>query len=105
MRKTLVLCAFIALPAFAAQPLKTGSFVCEDMFYQPTPMQVSAYGEKIKINWEGRDRILHSVPTATGALRYEGAISKLVYIQTAKHSVVLNDATMKVVLHECNKVK
>lgn len=105
MRKTLILCAFIALPAFAAQPLKTGKFVCEDMFYKPTPLVVTAYGEKIKINWEGRDRVLHAVTSVSGALRYEGAVSKLVYLQMPSHSVVLDDNTMKVVLHECNKVK
>ncbi len=105
MRKVLIIGAFLAVPAFAAQPLKTGAFVCEDMFFNPVRMQVTAYGEKVKINWEGKDRVLHAVPTTTGALRYEGAISKLVYLQTASHSVVLNNNTMKVVLHECNKEK
>lgn len=105
MRKLLIVGALVALPAFAAQPLKTGAFVCEDMFYKPAALQVTAYGDKVKINWEGRDRVLHAVPSVSGALRYEGAVSKLVYLQMPAHSVVLDNSTHKVVLHECVKAR
>jgi hypothetical protein len=106
--KSIVAVALIAasLPALGAQQLKEGQFICEDKWYAPIPIIVSRYPEKpnkIKIYLYGRDRILHSVPTQSGALRYEGAISKLTYIQTPTHSVLLDSKSMKALLTDCKR--
>lgn len=106
--KHLVTVALIAasLPAVGAQTLKEGLFVCENKWYEAVPITVSQHPEKpnkIKILLDGRDRVLHSVPTQTGALRYEGAISKLTYIQTPSHSVLLDSKSMKALLTDCKQ--
>lgn len=106
MKRALLL-AFLLGVSFSAasQPLKQGVFVCNiAKNYDQTQLIVKQHptkSHKIIINWEGRDRILHNEPTLTGALRYEGAVSKLVYIQTPKHSVLLDNNTMKPVLTDC----
>lgn len=107
MSKLLIL-LLVATNAYAVQPLKEGTFECETMYYGATARLVvkqhPVKPNKVMINWEGRDRILHYVPTESGALRYEGAVSKLVFIQTPSHSMVLDDNTMKPVLTYCKKV-
>ena len=106
--KRIIAVALIAasLPATGAQKLKEGLFVCENKWYEAVPITVSQHPEKpnkIKILLNGRDRILHVVPTQTGALRYEGVVSKLTYIQTPSHSVLLDSKNMKALLTDCKR--
>ena len=109
-KHTLAFVAFTAfsLPAISAQPLKPGNFVCEDKYYNDVTLPVRAHPDKpgkIILRYGGRDRILHNVPTKSGALRYEGAVSKLVYIQTPSHSVLLDDHNMRPLLTDCKLMK
>jgi hypothetical protein len=87
------------------QTLKEGKFTCEvAKNYDKVTLKVKQHPtkpNKITLDWQGTLRILHYEPTETGALRYEGAVSKLVYIQTPKHSMLLNNSTMKPVLTDC----
>jgi len=106
MKKVLILAFFIGY-AHAAQPLKQGVFTCDiAKNYNQTQLLVKQHPtkpHKVVINWEGRDRILHNEFTTSGALRYEGAVSKLVYIQTPKYSFVLDNTSMKPILTRCVK--
>lgn len=65
--------------------------------------QLPSEPSKITVDWKGRKRILQSEPTTTGALRYEGPGSNLVYIQVPDHSVLLDDKTMRPILTDCTR--
>jgi hypothetical protein len=96
----------LAFPVYGAQKLKQGPFICENNRYEPVPITVSQHpgkAKKIVLKLSGKDRILHRVPTQTGALRYEGAISRLTYIQTPSHSVLLDGKSMKALLTDCRQ--
>ncbi len=106
--KTVTLIAFLVCASYAqAQPLRQGSFTCDiAKNYDQTTLKVKQHPtkpHKVILNWEGKDRILHNEPAESGALRYEGAVSNLVYIQTPKHSVLLDNNTMKPILVDCVK--
>lgn len=95
---------FISAAASAGATLKEGTFSCEGKNYQPIALNVRAHptkSNKIIINWEGRDRILHQEPTQSGAMRFEGAVSKLTYIQVPHHSVLLDSNMMTTIATEC----
>jgi hypothetical protein len=96
----------MAVPAYA--PVITGNFNCRDKNYKAVKMEVKQHPDKpnkIMLNWAGKDRILHWVETDTGALRYEGAESKITYVQIPGHTVVLDDTTMRPILTDCVKRK
>ena len=104
--KTILFFLFIALTAEAQadEMLKQGVFSCEDSNYNIVPLRVTQHPtkpNKAVISWEGRDRVLHREQSVSGAIRYEGLGSKLLYIQTPHHSVLLDNNTMNVVLSEC----
>ena len=104
--KTILLLVVLTLAAeaHAGEPLKQGVFNCEDSNYRIVPLRVRqhpAKPNKVMLNWENRDRILHREDSISGAVRYEGLGSKLVYIQTPHHSVLLDNHTMKAILTEC----
>lgn len=104
--RTILLFAVLTLSveAHAGEPLKQGVFNCEDSNYRVVPLKVTqhpAKANKVMLNWENRDRILHREDSISGAVRYEGLGSKLVYIQTPHHSVLLDNHTMKAILTEC----
>ena len=105
MRTILLLSALLlSAEAHAGEPLKQGVFNCEDSNSRGVPLRVTqhpAKANKVMLNWENRDRILHREDSISGAVRYEGLGSKLVYIQTPHHSVLLNSNTMKAILTEC----
>ena len=107
MKKSILTVALmIPLAAFSADALKEGKFVCDDKNYDKITLAVAQHPtkpNKITVNWEGRPRILHREKSITGAPRYEGAVSQIVYIQTPHHSVLLDNSTMKVILSECLK--
>ena len=98
---------FVTSTAFAEAQLKQGTFTCNDTSsYKPVPLVVKAHPtkpNKAVLNWEGKDRILHREKTTTGAVRYAGAVSKLLYIQTPHHSILLDDAAKRVILSDCVK--
>ena len=107
MKLPIILAVMLA-PAFAyAADLKPGTFTCDGTStYSKVQLRVSQHPTKPNkaiLNWEGRDRIVHREPTQSGAVRYEGAGSNLLYIQTPHHSVLLNHSTMNVILSECVK--
>lgn len=108
MKKTILLLALLSTTAIAkpVQTLHQGQFSCEAYgSYERISMTVKQHptkANKVIVNWEGRDRILHQEKTTTGALRYEGAGSKLVYIQTPSHSVLLDDTKKHVILSDCH---
>ena len=104
--RTILLFAVLMLSAeaHAGEPLKQGVFNCEDSHYRVVPLRVTQHPvkpNKVMLNWENRDRILHREDSISGSVRYEGLGSKLVYIQTPHHSVLLNSNTMKAILTEC----
>lgn len=87
-----------------ALPLRLGEFRCEDGNHKLVVLSVRPYPgkpEKLILNWTGRDRILHAVSTQTGAIRYEGSTSKLVYLQIPSKSLLLDNRLMRGVLNEC----
>lgn len=103
MKKLLIAALLVAGPSVAAT-LKQGTFVCENHKYESIPLVVKQHptkSNKAILNWEGRDRIVHREPTVTGAVRYEGAVSKIAYVQAPHHSVLLDNNTMKVILSGC----
>lgn len=96
-----------ATPTTLSQ-LKEGLFLCEGKEENLVKLTVNRHPtkwNKIVINWEGRDRILHNEVSVSGALRYEGAISKLLYLQMPSHSVLLDNNTMRPILLECKLSK
>ena len=104
--KTILLLVVITLAAeaHAETMLKQGVFKCEDSNYNIVPLKVTQHPtkpNKAVLSWEGRDRIVHREKSVSGAVRYEGLGSKLLYIQTPHHSVLLDNNTMSVVLSEC----
>jgi hypothetical protein len=106
--KTILCMAVIMLlsKAHASTPLKQGIFYCEDSNYNVVTLKVSQHPTKVNkamLNWEGRNRILHREESISGAVRYEGFGSKLLYIQTPHHSLLLDNSVMKVILSECIK--
>ena len=106
MKQILVVAYLVPSLAFAAN-LKSGVFTCEaGSSYDSVKLSVRQHPTKPNkaiLNWEGRDRIVHREQTTTGAVRYEGAVSKISYVQTPHHSVLLDSKTMKVILSECKK--
>jgi len=99
---------FLALSSVnAATPmsaLRQGTLSCIDHNAKTVKMKIVRHPtkpHKVVINWAGRDRILHNRHSVSGALRYEGAISKLVYLQMPSHSVLLDNNTMRPILTEC----
>jgi hypothetical protein len=101
-----ILIWLLYLPTAFGQPatLRQGEYLCEDGDLRPTVLRVIRHPvkpDKLILNWAGRDRILHAVPTQTGALRYEGAISRLVYLQIPSKSLLLDNHSMQPVLNEC----
>lgn len=107
MKFSIILAALLAPAIVQAANLKPGIFTCDGTStYDKVQLKVSQHPTKPNkaiLNWEGRDRIVHREPTASGAVRYEGAGSNLLYIQTPHHSVLLNHATMSVILSDCTK--
>ena len=104
--KTILFYLLIALTAEARadEMLKQGVFRCEDSNYDIVPLKVTQHPtkpNKAVISWEGRDRVLHRERSVSGAIRYEGFGSKLLYIQTPHHSVLLDNNSMNVILSEC----
>ena len=108
--KRLIILVALATPllAQAAANLKPGTFTCDGTStYSKVQLKVSQHPtkpHKAILNWEGKDRIVHRESTESGAVRYEGAVSNLLYIQTPHHSVLLNSMTMKVILSNCVKL-
>ncbi len=97
-----LVCVTVA-QARVSQP-RFGEFRCEDENRKLVVLRVKQHPEKLEkliLNWTGRDRILHAVPTQTGAIRYEGAISQLVYLQIPRKSLLLDNQSMRAVLNEC----
>lgn len=102
-----------AKAASAYGPLVDGSYLCRDSENLGTYLQVvrnSTRPDKINIRWQRRKpgsppsqiHTLHVIPdTMSGAVRYEGAGSGLVYIQIPEKSVLLNIATGVPVLTDC----
>jgi hypothetical protein len=111
MSKKLIisLLLFISLAsAKAEQPLKVGRFTCVDDRNEQVVLQVQQHPtkpSKILINFNGRDHVLHFEKSVSGALRYEGAISRIVYIQTPKLSFLLDDNLMRPILTDCPQDK
>jgi len=94
----------VATSLAIAAPLKEGVFRCRDSQNYLGVLHVKqhpAKAEKIVVNWQGQDRILHFVPTTTGAVRYEGAVSKLLYIQIPAGSYLLDEGKMQPILTDC----
>ena len=106
MKQILIVACLVPSLAFAAN-LKSGVFTCEaGSSYDSVKLSVQRHPTKPNkaiLNWEGRDRVVHREPTTTGAVRYVGAVSKLLYIQTPHHSVLLDDHSKQVILSECKK--
>lgn len=109
MKRTL-LAASLLLTAFGASaaepygPLDVGTFHCRNHTNRLAVLHVKQHPtkpEKAILNWEGRDRIVHRVEAKTTVLRYEGEVSKLVYIQHPKGAQVLDDAEKKPILLDC----
>jgi len=96
----------VAEPSVAAS-LKQGVFTCEDSHYREILLTVTQHPTKPNkaiLNWEGKDRIVHREPTTTGAVRYEGAVSQILYIQAPDHSLVLDSGpAKKVYLSWCKR--
>ena len=106
MKKVLILMLLIAGSSNAAE-LKQGSFTCDaGGSYDSVKLSVKQHPTKYSkaiLNWEGKDRIVHRESSTSGAVRYVGAVSNLLYIQTPHHSVLLDDSTKRVILSECMK--
>lgn len=83
-------------------PFEEGIRTCQDDVELKVRKHQSAKN-KIVISWDDYTFTLHKVPTNTGVHRYEGAQSKIVYIQIPKTSYVLNHYTMKPLLVDCEK--
>ena len=106
MKQILITALLIPSISIAAN-LKSGVFTCEaGSSYDSVTLTVKMHPSKPNkaiLNWEGRDRVVHREPTTTGAVKYVGAVSKLLYIQTPHHSVLLDDQSKQVILSECKK--
>lgn len=105
MKAILLLVVIVfATKAHADAVLKQGVFNCEDSNYNIVPLKITQHPtkpNKAVLSWEGRDRVLHRERSISGAVRFEGLGSKLLYIQTPHHSVLLDNNAMTVVLSEC----
>lgn len=112
MSKSHTACCLIAacaasMSANAEQVLKEGKFTCRDSANGTIALQIAQLPsgpDKIAVGWQGIKQILQTEPTTTGALRYQGADSKLVYIQVLDHSLLLNEKTMRPILTDCTQV-
>ena len=83
-------------------PFEEGTRTCQDDVELHVRKHKSSK-DKIVIAWDDYKFTLHKVPTFTGVHRYEGANSKIVYIQIPKTSYVLNHFNMKPLLLDCEK--
>ena len=108
MKRTLL--AALLLTAFGANaaepygPLDQGLFRCRSHSNHLAVLHVKQHPtkpEKVILNWEGRDRILHFVPSVSGAVRYEGTVSKLLYVQVPEGSRLLDEEKMTPILTDC----
>lgn len=98
-----ILLSFVQ-PAVAWQALREGRYICENSALEPVSLTVKQHSSKphkLVIAWAEHKHILHNEPTTTGALRYEGAISQLVYLQVPSKSVVLDNKSMRPILNDC----
>jgi hypothetical protein len=90
------------VPAYG--PLTTGTLTCENSRYEKIVLSVKQHPTKANkaiLNWEGKDRIVHIVPTKTAVVRYEGAVSNIIYIQVPQRSSLLDNNTHHPILTDC----
>jgi hypothetical protein len=100
----LLLTAFSAPAAQPYGPLDIGTFHCRSHTNRLAVLQVKQHPtkpEKAILNWEGRDRIVHRVNAKTTVLRYEGEVSKLLYIQIPTGSRLFDENKMEPILTDC----
>lgn len=94
----------LAAPTYG--PLVEGTFNCKNEDYEDVTLTVfhhPAVKNKILIKWDVYSFTLHHIQSISGARRYEGSKSKVVYIQIPTHSVVLNDHSEQPLLLDCIK--